>query len=81
MHPHIADFLVTDRIDARLDEARRARLARIADEVAEILPNARVMLVTSDTLTSPAKAARVTRSALCTPCWKRRVQPASRTNI
>ena len=31
MHPHIADFLATDRIDARLDEARRARLARIAD--------------------------------------------------
>jgi primosomal protein N' (replication factor Y) len=30
---------------------------RIADEVAEILPQARVALVTSDTLTSPAKAA------------------------
>lgn len=30
---------------------------RIADEVAEILPDARVVLVTSDTLTSPAKAA------------------------
>ncbi|WP_338468224.1 primosomal protein N' [Novosphingobium sp. ZN18A2] len=30
---------------------------RIADEVAEILPEARVALVTSDTLTSPAKAA------------------------
>ena len=30
---------------------------RIADEVAEILPQARVAIVTSDTLTSPAKAA------------------------
>ena len=30
---------------------------RIADEVAEILPDARVAIVTSDTLTSPAKAA------------------------
>jgi primosomal protein N' (replication factor Y) len=30
---------------------------RIADEVAEILPHARVAIVTSDTLTSPAKAA------------------------
>lgn len=30
---------------------------RIADEVAEILPEARVALITSDTLTSPAKAA------------------------
>ncbi len=36
---------------------------RIADEVAEILPTARVALVTSDTLTSPAKAAEFVEMA------------------
>lgn len=36
---------------------------RIADEVAEILPEARVALVTSDTLTSPAKAAEFVEMA------------------
>lgn len=36
---------------------------RIADEVAEILPHARVALVTSDTLTSPAKAAEFVEMA------------------
>lgn len=36
---------------------------RIADEVAEILPQARVALVTSDTLTSPAKAAEFVEQA------------------
>lgn len=36
---------------------------RIADEVAEILPDARVALVTSDTLTSPAKAAEFVEMA------------------
>jgi len=37
---------------------------RIADEVAEILPDARVALVTSDTLTTPAKAAEFVEQAL-----------------
>ena len=36
---------------------------RIADEVAEVLPHARVALVTSDTLTSPAKAAEFLEQA------------------
>ncbi|MCW1381429.1 primosomal protein N' [Novosphingobium sp. KCTC 2891] len=36
---------------------------RIADEVAEILPEARVAVVTSDTLTSPAKAAEFVEQA------------------
>ncbi|MXP43181.1 primosomal protein N' [Allopontixanthobacter sediminis] len=36
---------------------------RIADEVAEILPEARVALVTSDTLNSPEKAAAFVRQA------------------
>ncbi len=36
---------------------------RIADEVAEILPEARVALVTSDTLTSPEKAAEFVEHA------------------
>ena len=36
---------------------------RIADEVAAILPEARVALVTSDTLTSPAKAAEFVEMA------------------
>ncbi|MCH7628639.1 primosomal protein N' [Novosphingobium sp.] len=36
---------------------------RIADEVAQILPDARVALVTSDTLTSPAKAAEFVAQA------------------
>jgi primosomal protein N' (replication factor Y) len=36
---------------------------RIADEVAEIVPKARVALVTSDTLTSPAKAAEFVEMA------------------
>ena len=36
---------------------------RIADEVAEILPEARVALITSDTLTSPAKAAEFVEMA------------------
>lgn len=36
---------------------------RIADEVAEILPEARVALVTSDTLTSPVKAAEFVEMA------------------
>ncbi|MDF8332306.1 primosomal protein N' [Novosphingobium cyanobacteriorum] len=36
---------------------------RIADEVAEIVPEARVALVTSDTLTSPAKAAEFVEMA------------------
>ncbi|WP_225205950.1 primosomal protein N' [Novosphingobium huizhouense] len=36
---------------------------RIADEVAHILPDARVALVTSDTLTSPAKAAEFVAQA------------------
>ncbi|OYW16138.1 MAG: primosomal protein N' [Novosphingobium sp. 12-64-8] len=37
---------------------------RIADEVAEIFPDARVALVTSDTLTTPAKAAEFVEQAL-----------------
>lgn len=37
---------------------------RIADEVSEILPEARVALVTSDTLTTPAKAAEFVEMAL-----------------
>jgi primosomal protein N' len=42
---------------AGLPRRLRAGVERIADEVAQILPEARVALVTSDTLTSAAKAA------------------------